>query len=370
MKILAFSGLRLGATFPEWPGRGAEIRAALRALLDTIMARAVSEGCCAVLSCGDLFASNAVPLEEVATVTEVSRKYPSVPLVLIPGGRDPWGPYSTYRHLQGSPSENLVLLRPGLSEPIAVGADLFFYGLGVDAGLSTAPSLSSLSRASEGGVHVVAAYGDLGRLKPGPEEGLVMISPEITNHSFSLLIMADGGPAEKLGSAQKPACYAAPAGPFCAPEKGGGSIWKIDVDGGAARLESIAISELQEQEVSIEITGFADLASVAQAIRRKVAPAALVHVILTGTRPADRIFLEPSLHSLCAPETLALRITDRTQLAPPEVASARNAGAVMLWEKFRQCEPDHRQEWLDALKLYAAGIKDPARWKEAPWVRS
>lgn len=197
-----------------------------------------------------------------------------------------------------------------------------------------------------------------------------MISPEITNHEFDLLVMADGGPAEQLGSAQKPACYVAPAGPFSSAASGGGCLWKIDLDAGAARMEQISVGELQEQEITVDVTGFADLASLAQAIRRKLANAALAHVVLTGTRSADRTFLEPTLHGMCLSDVLALRITDRTQTAAPEAPKERDPAAAMLWDKFRQAEPDTRQEWLDAMKLHAAGIQDPARWKEAPWVCS
>jgi hypothetical protein len=217
---------------------------------------------------------------------------------------------------------------------------------------------------------VACAYGDLGRLQPGPEEGLVMISPEITNHNFDLLIMADGGAGEQVGSAQKPVWYMAPAGPFCPAEQGGGQILKVTFDAGGARAEQIAACALYEQEIKVDVTGFADLASLAQAIRRKIAGATLVHVTLTGTRPAERTILEPTLHSLCAPGVLALRITDQTQLAPPEIPGERDRALALLWERFRQAAPDVQQEWLDALKLHAAGIQDPARWKEAPWVRS
>jgi len=334
------------------------------------MARAASEGCAAVVSCGDLFASNAVPLDEIETVVEACRNHPSVSLVVLPGGRDPWGPYSVYRHLQVTSAANLVLLRPGVTEPCRVGTNLYFYGLGIDAGVSRTSNLSTLSRESEEGFHVAVAYGDLGRLKPGPEEGLVMIAPEISNHDFNLLIMADGGSAEQVGSPQRPACYAAPAGPFALPNQGGGTLWKIDFEPGATRMEQVASGGLQEQEIVIDATGYADAASLAQAIRHRVAHATLAHVVLTGTRPADRTFLEPNLHSMCASEILALRITDRTRTDQPEASPASNPAAAMLWEKLRLSEPETRQEWLDALKLLAAGIKDPARWKEAPWVRS
>lgn len=370
MKLLTFSGLRLGATFSDWPERGAEIRAALRLQLENTMARATAEGCAAVISCGDLFASNAVPTEEITAVTEACRRHPSVSLVVLPGAHDPWGPYSAYRHLQVSSVENLVLLRPGVTGPCRTDSDLFFYGLGIDAGASEVPGLSTLTREPQDGVHIAAVYGDYGRLRPGPEEGLVMISPEITHHPFDLLVLADGGPAEQLGSANRPAFYVAPAGPFSGPASGGGRLWKIDLDSGGARLEQISVGELREQEIAVDVTGFADLASLAQAIRRKVADVALAHVVLTGTRAADRTFLEPTLHSLCASDLLALRITDRTQTAEPEAPQERDPAAAALWQQFRQAEPGARQGWLDALKLHAAGIQDPARWKEAPWVRS
>jgi hypothetical protein len=368
MKILAFSGLRLGAAFPEWPRCGAEIRHALRQTLERLVARAAAEGYHAVISAGDLFDSNSVPVEELRAVIEICTKHPGLPLVLLPGGRDPWGPYSVYRHLQLQAPANLKLLRPGRNTGEVVQPDLFCYGLGVDAGNPLEPSLSVLERDGAEGVHAVVAYGDLGRLKPGPEEGLVMVSPEITGHPFDLLILADGGAAEKLGNARKPACYAAPLGPFGLGQMGAGQMWDIVVGEGETRMELVRAGDMHEEEITIDATGFADAASLAQAIRRKAGKASLARIILTGSRPADHLFLEPELQSRCASDVFALSIVDRMEIRAPENDANRDPAAARLWECYRAAEGDDRREWLDALKLHAAGVHNPDRWREAPWA--
>jgi hypothetical protein len=368
MKIFAFSGLRLGAAFPQWPRRGEEIRRKLRQLLDSLMARAEAEGRSAVICAGDLFDSNSVPTDELKAVIEICTKRPALPLVVLPGGRDPWAPYSIYRHLQVQAPLNLKILRPGERGPEVIQPGLFCYGLGVDAGDPSEPSLSELQRSADPGVHMVVLYGGLGRLKPGPEEGLVMVAPEVTSHPFDLLIMGDGGPAERVGNAHKPACYAAPVGPFASRQEGVGRVWDIATGGGDTRMELVPACEMQEEELTIDVTGFADSASLAQAIRRKAGKESLAHVILTGSRPADRVFLEPDLSARCASDVFALSITDRTEVRAPETDGAHDPAVARLWERFGAARGDDRREWLDALKLYAAGVHDPASWREAPWA--
>ena len=370
MKIIHFSGLRLGAPFPEWPARGAEIRRELRAILERLMARAASEGCAAVLSAGDMFDSNSVPAQELQAVAQICGGQPAVPLVLLPGARDPWGPYSVYRHLAVNAPPNLHVLNPGRTEPHRICKDLWIYGQGVDVNTPVPVGLADLEPGSEEGIHIAVAYGDLGRLKPGPEEGLVMISPNVTNHPFDFLALADGGPAEQLGGAQRPVCYAAPQGPFCEAARGGGTAWAVEFGTGAPRVERLDLGGFHRIEIHLDVTGFADLGTLAQAIRHRIEAGSLAHVILTGTRSADRVLLEPALMRLCTGDVFALRLTDRTRTQAPEAPADRDPAVVLLWERLQQAPEENRREWQDALKLYAAGITDPARWQEAPWARS
>lgn len=194
-----------------------------------------------------------------------------------------------------------------------------------------------------------------------------MISPEVANHPFDFLALADGGPAEQLGGAQRPVCYAAPQGAFCEAARGGGTAWAVEFGAGAPRVERVDLDGLRKTEIRLDVAGFADLGTLAQAVRHRVEAGTLAHVILTGKRSADRVLLEPELVRLCAGDVYALRVTDRTQTQAP---ADRDPAVALLWERLEQAPEGSRREWQDALKLYAAGITDPARWREAPWARS
>jgi len=370
MKFIHFSGLRLGAAHPDWAEQGERIRSRQRELLVELFECARRDGAAALLCTGDLFDSSNVSLVEPQAVQHACSSYPDISLVLLPGGRDPWAPYCVHRHLISTGLSNLFVIPPGEDDPVEAADGLWIYALPVDAGLEAAPSIRSLERRSHVGRHVAAAYGTQGRLQPGPEEGMLMVAPEVAGHAFDYLALADGSSAEKVSAGAHPTCYAAP---LVAPERGEplrGGAWLVSLTGDQPQVEPCATRTLRRSTIEIDTRGLVDNQAIAQAIRRETDPLALADVVLTGPRPASRPVLEPAVRALCTAATLAMRITDRTEVAPPEGNHTSSALQSALWEAYTHASDDERREYLDALALLAAGIAQSDRWKEAPWAHS
>lgn len=362
MKFLHFTGIRLGAAYPEWPGHGAEIRHALRQTLARLFATAQTQGAM-LISCGDLFDSNYVSLADVHAVKELCRAYPDLPVALLPGGRDPWGEYSAYRHLATNSPRNLMVLA-AREMPIQVGTDVWLYGLAPSVNRPELPPLSTLVRKDLAGTHIAVVYGDVGRTKPGPEDGMVMVSPDVTRHPFDYVALADGGPAERIGVSARPACYAAPLGSLAS---GGSVFWKVEAKNGTVQVEQATIPCIREASVELDVTAIADTEAVAQAICRHAAPDLLLRITIVGSRPAERPIFDRKLVTLCRDSVLGIQVIDNTELLPPVGQPSRELAA--LWERYRSADATRRHEWADALKLYTAGVAEPSAWEEAPWAR-
>jgi hypothetical protein len=370
VKIIHFSGLRLGASYADWAVDGARIRERQRTVLQELFATAKTTGAEIMISAGDLFDSNHVSLAEVGTVLHLCKAHADISLVLLPGGRDPWSDYSVYRHLALAAPPNLVVASPGDEEAREIRRDVWLYALPVDAGRAEAKPLQSLQRTDQPGVHIAVGYGNVGRLQPGPEKGLVMVSPAVVGHPFDFLALADGGPAEKIGNSAKPACY---AGPLAGLEPGvaeGGHAWRVSLGDSELTLEPLRLAGLRTCEVRIDVTGLSDANAVALAIRREADDCPLARVELVGTRPADRLVLETTLRALCQRDFLGLQIVDAVQITAPAEPRSCAPTLMLLWEQYSQAPAETRPEWGDALRLCAAGVTDPQGWQEAPWSAS
>jgi hypothetical protein len=367
VKVIQFSGLRLGALYADWAADGARIRERQRELLSELFAMAETTGAEVLIAAGDLFDSNHVSLAEVGSVLNLCKANAGITVVLLPGGRDPWSDYSVYRHLSLAAPPNLVVASPGYSEPREIRRDVWLYALPVDAGRAEPERLQTLQRNDQSGVHIAVAYGSMGRLQPGPEEGLVMVSPDVVGHPFDFLALADGGPAEKIGNVSRPACY---AGPLVSLEPGvadGGHAWQLRLGDAEPGIEPVRLDGLRTCEMQIDITGLSDANAVALAIRREADDSPLARVELVGTRPADRLVLETAVRALCQRDFLGLQITDSVQITAPADPRACTPTLTLLWEQYSQAPAETRSEWGDALRLCAAGVTDPQSWQEAPW---
>jgi hypothetical protein len=371
MKIIHFSGLRLGAPFPDWPEHGDKIRARQKQILRQLFEQAAALEVTALVCAGDLFDSNSVPPDTLDSVRDVCREHPEVSLAVLPGGRDPWAAYSVHRHLSLNAPENLLVLTPGLHRPCDLRPDLWLYGLPVDATGHKAGSLGALKRGDGTGLHIAVAYGDFARLRPGPEQGLVMVAPEVAAHPFDCLALADGGAAERGGDSRRPMCYADPLVPADTGATTTSTAWLIAQDEqGSTTVEQIIAEGIRFADKTLDVSHLANVGAVAQAIRREVDESVLARVTLTGTRPADVPILEPRLLKCCEEHLLGLQITDHTQVSAPLDTASGNRLLAALWAEYRQAPEEARREWNDAIKLCAAGVIDPNAWREAPWVHS
>lgn len=369
MRIIHFTGIRLGAAFPEWPEHGERIRRSLKEALIQLFERAREVGADALVSAGDLFDSNLIPLETVRSISDLCEAYPETALIVTPGTRDPWGDYSVYHHLLTDTPKNLVVVPAGRSEPVKARPGLWIYALAPDTGRKEMPPFSSLARGDGEGVHVAVVHGDLGRPKPGPEPGMVVVSAEIGKNPFDYVAFADGGPSEPVGRPEQPAAYAGGLAVFASDPRGAGVAWDVKFGGGTPKLEAVTIKGVRHREVSIDVTSHPDAASVATAIAAAGDEKTLLSVVLTGGRPADRPLIDRVLRRQCERDLLGLKIIDATELLPPQTLSTQNPALAVLWEGYRTASGDEQRTWADALKLFTAGITDPASWQEAPWAR-
>lgn len=371
MKILHFTGLRLGAAYPEWPEAGERIRKLSGSLLEKAFQTASELGASTLLCTGDLFDSNTVSLPDAHYVVDVCKRFPKHTLVVLPGGRDPWAPYCAHRHLGGHRTGNLVVLFPESACPTSVAAGLWIYALPEDVSQTAPRSLKQIERKSDPGWHIAVAYGARGRLQPGPEEGLVMAPVEVASHPFDYLALADGGPAERIGTTKRPACYAAPmvsldpAKPLLA-----GASWLLNLSGAEPTVEPVRLESISQNSIELDVSKLPSVSAIAQAIRRQAGAGTLIEIRLVGTRTASSPVLEPELAAFCADDLLGVRIEDQTRLVAPE--DPRTAPPLLraLWQAYSECAEAERGALRDAIKLVASGRMNPSQWREAPWARS
>ncbi len=371
MKILHFTGLRLGAAYPDWPEAGERIRKLSGSLLEKAFQTAAELDVSTLLCTGDLFDSNTVSLPDAHHVVDVCKRFPKQTLVVLPGGRDPWAPYCAHRHLGGHRAANLVVLFPESACPTSFAPGLWIYALPEDASQTGPRSLKQLERRTDPGWHIAVAYGNRGRLQPGPEEGLVMAPVEVANHPFDYLALADGGAAERIGTTRRPACYAAPLVSL-EPATGlqAGASWVINLSGPEPVVEPVRLESISQNSIELDVSGLPSVSAIAQAIRRQAGAGTLFDVRLVGTRPATSPILEPELAAFCADDLLGVRIADETRLTAPE--DSRNSPPVLraLWQAYSEGAEAERGALKDAIKLAAAGRLNPSQWREAPWARS
>jgi hypothetical protein len=371
MNVVHFSGLRLGAAFTDWPQSGEAIRARQREVLRQVFERSQQAGAKVLICSGDLFDSNAVPITEIDLVAGLCREFPEMVLAVLPGGRDPWAPYSVHRHVNSVRPDNLIVLSPEHSSRVPVVPGLWLYGLPEDVSRTEPALLRELERRPEEGWHIAVAYGDRGRMKPGPEEGLLMVSPDVVGHPFDYLALADGGQQERVGSAGKFAGY---AGSLVGLDDSGTDFsspaWLLTLQGSDSTLEPFALDVVTHRQMQLDVSQLSSTQVVAQAILREAPQGALIHVRLTGERAANRPILEPQLMSLCGSDLLALQVSDETTLTSPDPDGVNSPLLAALWKSYQDTGDMQRNELRDALKLVAAGISDPSGWKEAPWAHS
>jgi hypothetical protein len=371
MNVVHFSGLRLGAAFTDWPRSGEAIRARQRDVLRQVFERSHQAGAQLMICSGDLFDSNAVPITEIDLVAGLCREFTDMVLAVLPGGRDPWAPYSVHRHMSSAGQDNLILLSPEHTSAVAVLPGLWLYGLPEDVSRTEPDMLRELERRTDKGWHIAVAYGDRGRMKPGPEEGLLMVSPDVVGHRFDYLALADGGPQERVGSASKLAGY---AGSLVGLQDAGSDYsspaWLLTLKDGESTLEPFALDVVTHREMQLDVSRLSSTQVIAQSIRREAPRGALVHVKLTGERAANRPILEPQLVSLCGSDLLALQVSDETTLTSPDPDGVNSPLLTALWTSYQETADTQRNELRDAMKLVAAGISDPSVWKEAPWAHS
>jgi hypothetical protein len=371
MKVVHFSGLRLGASFTDWPKAGEAIRVKQREVLRQVFERSRHAGARVLICSGDLFDSNEVSVSEIELVVKVCREFPDMVFAVLPGGRDPWAPYSVHRHVNVGKPDNLILLSPEHNSGVAVMRGLRLYGLPEDVSRSEPALLRDLERRPDEGWHIAVAYGDRGRMKPGPEEGLLMVSPDVVGHRFDYLALADGGPQERVGSSTKLASYAGSLVDLQPASLDHSSpAWLLTLKDGASTLEPFDLDVVTHCELKLDVSQLSSTSVVAQAIRREAPQGALIHVKLVGERPANQPILEPQLISLCGTDVLALQVSDETMLTSPDPDGVNSPLLTELWKAYQETEDLQRNELRDALKLVAAGISDPAGWKEAPWAHS
>lgn len=371
MRILHFGGVRLGAAHPEWPEAGEKIRLLQRNVLVKAFERATALDVSMLLCSGDLFDSNAVGLSDVKFVLDVCRDFPRQNLVILPGGRDPWAPYCAHRHLVGHRTPNLLVLFPESACPTRHPSGIWIYGIPEDVSTTHTKSIKQLERKADAGWHLAVAYGSRGRLKPGPEEGMIMAAPEVAGHPFDYLALADGGPAERVGTSKRPACYAAP---LVAMEtlsgRQAGSGWLLTLSGLDPVVEPIQLDAIAHATMEVDVTRLSGTPAIAQAIRREAGAGTLFDVRLVGTRSMLNPILEPDLVALCAEDLLGLRILDESRLAAPDDLASAPPLLRALWQVYSEVPDRERGHVRDAIQLAAAGHMDPLRWKEAPWARS
>jgi hypothetical protein len=371
MKIVHFTGLRLGAAYPDWPEAGERIRKLSGELLVKVFQTAADMNVSTLLCTGDLFDSNAVSLADVNSVLDVCRRFPRQTLVVLPGGRDPWAPYCAHRHLGGHRTANLVVLFPESACPTALAPGLWIYGIPEDVAQTQSHSLRQLERRADDGWHIAVAYGNRGRLQPGPEEGLVMAPPEVMHHPFDYLALADGGPAERVGTSARPACYAAPM-VAVEPVAGlqAGASWLVNLSGTEPAIEAIQLEGISRRAIELDVTRLPGMPAIAQAIRREAGAGMLFDIRLVGTRTASSPVLEPELAAYCADDLLGFRIQDDTRLTAPDDLATSPSLLRALWLTYSESSDTQRGPLRDAIKLAAAGKTNPAQWRQAPWARS
>lgn len=359
----------MGASYPEWPAEAERIRRSLKEMLIQLFERAQAEGAEALISAGDMFDSNTVAISDVETVTELCAAYPDITLVLVPGSRDAWGPQSIYHHMLNGAPANLRIATPNLEQPKQVVEGLWIYPVARDAGSEHLPSLKEVERTDDRGVHVAVVCSDLGRAKPGPEEGMVMVAPSVTHHPFDYVALGDGGISDEVGHQGHPACYAGAPSVHTAQGDAAAVAWQVDFAEKPAQTSRVDLRGVVRKEAAIEITGHSDEQAVAAAITRLGDEQTLLSVVLTGTRPADQPIMDQRVFGLARQHLLGLHILDATELTPPNALRTDQPALAMLWDRYRQAAADERPVWADALKLYTTGVTDPSRWPEAPWAR-
>lgn len=368
MKAIQFTSLRLGATYEGWPEDGARIRQKQRDLLAELFKMAQDTESSLLISTGDLFDAPEVPLDEVEHVLNLCKKYPGVTLAALPGGCDPWGAYTVYNHLQAAEHSNLFVLSPKSNHAREVLPGVWLYAIPAD-GLSPSPvALKDVSRLSGNGIHIAVAYGSMGRLKEGPEEGLVMVTPDVAAHEFDWLALADGESSEKIGSPDKPATYAGPLISDGPRPRDSGSVWSIRFGGEVPEIEAVRMQGIRHAELKFDVSEFASTAALAAEVRREADSSALMCLVLSGVRPADRPIAGLSLNARCARDFLAFRVVDDSTMGPPSPNFASSPAVSTLWKRYQDASDSDRQAWSDALNLYASGITEPHEWKEAPWA--
>lgn len=119
MKFIHTADWQLGARFAQFGPKAESLRQARFQTLETALRKAGEASVDAFLIAGDLFEDGQVDDAVIHTTLETFRRFPQVPVFILPGNHDPnTGPGSIWNRkpFGGKPSNVTVLAEPGVTE--------------------------------------------------------------------------------------------------------------------------------------------------------------------------------------------------------------------------------------------------------------
>jgi DNA repair exonuclease SbcCD nuclease subunit len=343
MKILHTSDVQLDAPFRFLGAAGGKHRAQLRRTFSAIVDLAATGAYAVLVIAGDLFDSNAPQQRTVDDVLS-SLGGLSIPVCILPGNHDHYGPTSIYRKV-AFPS-NVTIFTDQMTKIVFPELDLAVHGNAVSGGEGKGRPMEGLEPCREVRWNVALVHGNL--LIGDEDETPRPIRPEdIAASGMNYVALGDWHGYGEHTRGAVTAAYSGSPEPTAFNQENAGYVASVHLDENGTHLEPLKIGAVEVLQAEIPMMGRSKQ-DLIERLKALVAPNRMLEVRLTGVAEVGLVIDVDQLEELIRPDLYAIRIRDETH------------PSVTQWSASIDSEDPLLSHYLEHMRSRIEGAEDAA----------
>ena len=319
IRLLHTGDLHLGASFAFLGDKGPKQRQKLLTTFDKIVDLAVSEHVNLLLIAGDLFDSNNPSYTTIDRVVDSLQKLEQagIPVCLIPGSHDPYGPCSIYNLYDFKEAlSNLTILAGERAQLSFKDLDLTVYGLGVSDGWRPKDCLKNFTASPKTKYHVGLLHGSIEGFREGEnDENNLLSADDIKNSKMNYVALGHNHSFTNCFQDGTKAFYCGSPSMLELHRNHGHVILATIDPSGEVDVRPKRVSHSYHKTENFPVEGLKDVGHLRELLEAKAHPQVFYEIRLIGKSrldfPLNRRLLS-NLQKEFGPRFLRLSITDDT----------------------------------------------------------
>lgn len=324
IKLLHTGDLHLDAPFLFLGEKGQTQRQQLLATLDKIVEIAIDENVDLFLISGDLFASNNPSCNTIDHVVDAFRKLEqgNVPICLIPGCGDSFGPQSIYRLYDFKEAcPNLTIFTDRLKQKIFEDLELTVHGEAVIGKGSPESPLRNLKPSQKTKFNIALVHGTLNSMQKNPNEKGIFNLKEIKSSKMDYIALGHYHIFTNYSQDSIRACYCGAPEMLNWDQKNSAHVAIVKIQSsGDINIEPKRVSQSHFKSITIPLGTINNIDEIVSIIKSKAHKNVFLQVHLTGLCSFDLPLNVESLEKDLDPYFLRLTIINE---AHPDLEEIR-----------------------------------------------